>query len=340
MFPRIAEIHDSKPTGYFVPDMQNVNGSPTEGPLERRPLKFPGGDIFFGPHGLRTAWRLAIYLAMYFPCRFLLLFGGQLIVGPAHLGLLSGFLVAECLLAAAAILPAIVLCRLENRPFGIYGLPRQEAFAKGFWSGVIWGFAAFTILLLIMRTLGVFSFGPLALHGMRIFKFAAFWAIMFLVVGFREEFLFRGYTLFTLSDGIGFWPAAFVLAAVFGSVHLSNRGESWPGVFGAAAMGLFFSLTLRRTGNLWFAVGMHTAWDWSETYLYSVPDSGLVLPGHLINSYFHGPAWLTGGSVGPEGSVFLYIVIAASSVLFAWMYPVTAREAAVKPTVPHVPSVN
>jgi hypothetical protein len=63
------------------------------------------------------------------------------------------------------------------------------------------------------------------------------------------------------------------------------------------------------------------AWDWGESYLYSVPDSGAVLPGHLLSSRFHGPEWLTGGSVGPEGSYFVFAVIGALWVLFDRVYP-------------------
>jgi uncharacterized protein len=82
---------------------------------------------------------------------------------------------------------------------------------------------------------------------------------------------------------------------------------------------------LRRTGTLWFAVGMHASWDWGETFLYSVPDSGTIAPGHLLNSSFQGSAWLTGGSVGPEGSVLVFVLIGAMWVVFDRMYP--ARRA-------------
>jgi membrane protease YdiL (CAAX protease family) len=84
---------------------------------------------------------------------------------------------------------------------------------------------------------------------------------------------------------------------------------------------MFFCLTLRRTGNLWFAVGLHAAFDWGETFLFSVPDSGLVAPGHLLNSSFHGAAWLTGGTVGPEGSVMAFVVIGISAAIFAVAFP-------------------
>ena len=96
--------------------------------------------------------------------------------------------------------------------------------------------------------------------------------------------LLRGYAQFTLARGIGFWPAALVLSCGFGLIHLRNDGEQWRGLLAAAFIGFFFCLTLRRTGNLWFAVGFHAAWDWGETFFYSVPDSGMVAPGHLLSS--------------------------------------------------------
>ena len=74
-------------------------------------------------------------------------------------------------------------------------------------------------------------------------------------------------------------------------------------------------------GNLWFAVGFHAAWDWGETFFYSVPDSGMVSPGHLLSSSLRGADWLSGGSVGPEGSVLCFVVIAVAWIVFEKMYP-------------------
>jgi hypothetical protein len=41
----------------------------------------------------------------------------------------------------------------------------------------------------------------------------------------------------------------------------------------------------------------------------------------MLNSTFHGPAWLTGGSVGPEGSVMTFGVVAIAAILFVIVYP-------------------
>jgi uncharacterized protein len=118
-----------------------------------------------------------------------------------------------------------------------------------------------------------------------------------------------------------------LLTCTFGLVHRQNAGERWSGILLAACIGLFFCLTLRRTGNLWFAIGFHAAWDWGETFFYSVPDSGMVAPGHLLKSTLHGPVWLTGGSVGPEGSVVCFVVIVLVWIAFDRVYPRAASSA-------------
>jgi hypothetical protein len=71
---------------------------------------------------------------------------------------------------------------------------------------------------------------------------------------------------------------------------------------------------------------MHASWDWGESFLYSVPDSGQVATGHLLSSSFHGSRWLTGGSVGPEGSVFVFVVIALLWLIFDRVYPPPKRQ--------------
>jgi membrane protease YdiL (CAAX protease family) len=234
---------------------------------------------------------------------------------------------AQVGLVPVAVAPALVLASLEGRPFASYGLPLRGGFGKSLWIGMLWGIAAITVLMLGLHGVGVFDFGTLSLHGLRIVKFAAFWGVLFLLVGFYEEFLSRGYTQFTLTQMVGFWPSAVLLSIGFGAFHLGNPGENWTGILGAASIGFFFCLTLRRTGNLWFAVGFHAAWDWAESYLYSVPDSGGISPGHLLKASLHGARWLTGGSAGPEGSVLLFGLIALLWLVFDRVYPEVKYQA-------------
>jgi uncharacterized protein len=276
--------------------------------------------IFLGPEGLRPGWRIFLYLGMGVVL-FLLFSSFQHLIPSRGAGFLWQEMYIQLVLVVSSLSPAVVMAKIEKRRFGDYGLALRQASGKLFWTGLLWGILALSALMLLMRLFGVFSYGNLALHGSRILKFAVFWGMFFFLVGIFEEFTFRGYTQFTLSQAIGFWPAAYVFSFIFGALHLiGNVGETWLGSLCAALIGLFFCFTLRRTGSLWFAVGMHASWDWGESYLYSVPDSGGTTPGHLLNSSFHGSRWLTGGSVGPEGSVLVFVVIAAAWVVFDRMY--------------------
>jgi membrane protease YdiL (CAAX protease family) len=276
-------------------------------------------DVSIGHKGIYRGAFWLLYLAMAW---IVFQVEGWLVASlRSDLGLLWWrFLIEGCMMLAA-ILPGFVMARIEDRPFGGFGLPAQPAFRRNFWVGTLWGIASLSMLMLALRVAGTFEFGSLLLHGARIFKFAAYYAALFLFTGFFEEFLVRGYSQWALARVMNFWPAAAFLSVAFGYIHGANPGESRTGMVAAGLIGFFLCLTLRRTGDLWWAVGFHMAWDWGESYLYSVPDSGALLPGRLTNSSFHGPDWLTGGSVGPEGSYLVFVVIGALWVLFDRAYP-------------------
>jgi uncharacterized protein len=218
-------------------------------------------------------------------------------------------------------LAALLLSRIERRPLGTYGLPLSSPALRRFLQGCALGFAEVCSLMGLIALFGGYSFGDLAIHGSDILRWSLAWAAIFVVVGLFEEFAFRGYTLYALAESIGFWPAAVLFAAAFGFVHSFNPGEGVAGEAGVAAIALIFAFTLRRTGTLWLAVGWHAAFDFGETFVFSVPDSGSVFPGHLANSMLHGPVWLTGGDAGPEASVFSFVAMAALTLAFHFLFP-------------------
>ena len=279
--------------------------------------------VFVGEKGLRAGWSLLLYASLF----------GILFVAEGralHLMRVSELwspIVGEASALAAAILATLGMARLEGRSWHEFGLPVKLGLSSAPWVGAGWGIAAITTLVALLHVLGVLRFDGIELHGWSIVGFAAIWGLMFLLVGLFEEQLLRGYAQFTLARGVGFWPAGILLSALFGAAHLNNQGESWIGALSAALLGLVMCLTLRRTGNLWFAVGFHAAFDWGESFLYSLPDSGQVVPGHLLNATLHGPSLLTGGSVGPEGSLECLVVIGALWLVFAqWTRHSTPRH--------------
>lgn len=263
--------------------------------------------VFYGPSELRAGWRLCIFLGIV----IVLINASNLLVRRVLHGAddTTLFLIREVMDFLIFLFASWIMGRMERRTIADYGLPWRGSFRIQFWQGVLLGFGSITALLSMMRLVGVFYFGRIALHGLEIWRWAAAYALVFILVALREEFRARGYGLFTLSAGIGFWPAAILSAAYFGYSHHGNSGEDWIGLFNAGAFGLLACFLLRTTGNLWMPIGLHAAFDWGESYSYGVADSGQALPGHLLNSSSSGPALLSGGTVGPEGSLLCTLLI-------------------------------
>lgn len=274
--------------------------------------------ILFISKEIRAGWRLLIFLVLVIG----LLNASNLLVGRLlHVADETVlFLVREVMDFLIFLLASWIMGRIEHRTIGDYGLPWRRMFRAQFWQGALLGFAAITSLLVAMRVAGVFYFGTFALHSAEVWKWGTIWLLVFVLVALREEFRARGYALFTLSSGIGFWPAAILSAAYFGYSHHGNSGEDWIGLFNAGAFGILLCFLLRRTGDLWMPIGFHMAFDWGETYFYGVANSGQVLPGHLLNSSSIGPVWLSGGTVGPEGSFLCTLMIVVFwAICAAWL---------------------
>jgi membrane protease YdiL (CAAX protease family) len=231
-------------------------------------------------------------------------------------------LLNESVFLFAVLATSAIFARYEKRSLADYGLPVGGASGARFLEGLLWGVGMMSSVLLVLRAAGNFYFGSTGLHGLQVAEFAVFWAAFFAMVGLAEGFAFSGYPLFALARGLGFWPAATLLAVLFGSVHLAvNAGENWLGSVSLVIVGLLLAFTLQRTGSLWFAIGIHAAWDWTQSFLYGVPDSGVTFAGHLLNPTFHGSKWMTGGTAGPEASIVTLLGYGFAFALISRRFP-------------------
>jgi len=311
-----------------TPDDAAANPAP---PVQPR---FSLRDMFAGRDGLRAGWSLLLYFALLAALLFVIeliihLFQRQLgapsPAAVAHFTLISPKLMlsAEGLELFAVAVATWIMARIERRPVTAFGLSRARSLSN-FLAGLAWGVALLSVLILSLRATGFLVFDARLLSGRSALRYGAIWVIGFLLVGLFEEFFFRGYLQFTLArglsgiygwfhapgrDALGFWTAAVLLSFGFGLTHRSNTGESPIGLLSAGLIGVVFCLSLWRTGSLWWAIGFHAAWDWAQSFLYGVADSGNMVLGHLFATHPVGKAVLSGGLTGPEGSVFILPIL-------------------------------
>jgi membrane protease YdiL (CAAX protease family) len=245
-------------------------------------------------------------------------------------------LAAEAFAFFATLLVTWIMSRIERRPNSVYGLGGDRKLGL-FFSGMAWGLVCLSLLILILRQAGLLIIDGRLIFGVDVLRYGAVWLIGFLLVGLTEEYLTRGYLLYTLTRGLagiyqgvfktrdsaalGFWSPAVILSILFGLGHSGNPGESPIGVLSAGLAGMVFCLSLWRTGSLWWAIGFHTSWDWSQSFLYGVADSGMMVQHHLLATHPAGKPILSGGTTGPEGSIFILFVLALISVIIVFTLP-------------------
>lgn len=287
---------------------------------------------FIGPQGIRAGWSMLIFLAIVM---------AQVLLTRVPVNHLLHYMkYKQGLEAWSAVvgvgIPALlvfvatgIMAKIEKRPALSYGFVGERKLSR-FVLGIVGGVAALSALVLGLKMSGLLIFDGQMLHGRGAWSYGLQWGLAFLLTGLFEESLLRGYLQSTLSRGVGFWWAALALSLGFGALHFPNRGESPIGILSVVGIGMVFCLSLWLTKSLYWAVGLHSGWDWAQSYLYGVSNSGQVSGGHLFATHPSGGLIWSGGQTGPEGSIYVIPVMAiiALGVWFAWSQSARRKELA------------
>jgi hypothetical protein len=309
--------------------------------------ELPPNNLFVGPHGLRPFWRLLIYLAIVLVPMMLYVVASHLAdekASPNSNGVheisLLDFALSEWLLFGFVFFVTWIMSRIEDRSVFDYGLARTPHRLHWLLIGALLGLIFQSLLVVVLWSTHHLVFAGILLRPLAAVSYGLLWALVFVGVGFCEEFLFRGYLQFNLTEcvaglvrwlsptsrhaeAIGFWTAAVLISFGFGLSHGLNPGESPIGILCAGGAGLMFAFSLWRTGSLWWAIGLHAAWDWAQSFLFGVADSGSISPHRLLSTHPVGAPWVSGGATGPEGSIFVLPVMAVVVLIAAFTLPRT-----------------
>jgi membrane protease YdiL (CAAX protease family) len=292
----------------------------------------PWDWIFYNRKGIRSGWRLLAWFGLSVFGVVLVGFGLIAVVLKSGMALNSAsamppwflFCVFWLVFVPVYLASVVVAVVMERRPIGSLGLGFHSRWLPELGRGLAWGIGLMSVVMLVLVCTGAYR-----IHGFNegvvpALGWGLLMAVGFVGVGLFEEFLMRGYLLQNLIDGLGLPAAAVISCLLFAALHIPNSGENVAGILDVLLAGILFVVLIVRTRSLWMAVGLHAAWDWAQNFLFSVADSGTVLPGGLLNTTSHGPAWLSGGAAGPEGSVVAFVIIGMAILYFArarWLVP-------------------
>jgi len=139
---------------------------------------------------------------------------------------------------------------------------------------------------------------------------------LYIVVGYGEELMFRGYLFQVFAEGTNRIVATITISVLFAFVHAKNPNVSLFGLINVGLAGIWLSIAYIKTNSLWLPVGLHFSWNFFQGFVFSLPVSGTTSDKEQIGkAIVTGPEWFTGGTFGPEGGMLATILLLAVSVL-------------------------
>ena len=215
-------------------------------------------------------------------------------------------IVSVGLLSVCAVLTVVAVTRLiERRNLADIGLGVRR-FAIDWLKGAGVGAAYLCACVGILAVLGGYRITGVAVAGQALA--GAF--LLHVLVGVFEETLFRGILFRFLEEGFGSWVALTLTALFFGFSHLNNpHATMWSAIAIALEAGVSIGAAYMATRSLWFAMGLHTAWNFLQGAIFGVAVSGTGAPtDSLLQPLIQGNPWLTGGAFGIEASVIAVVL--------------------------------
>jgi membrane protease YdiL (CAAX protease family) len=267
--------------------------------------------IFISPTEprLRAGWRLFLQTLLMIALGIFIL-----LLGIDNSQLLYGQLAQIVILTAS-----IYIARrfLDKRSFVSLGLQPSPQAGADILAGIAITFVMMGFIYLCEVAAGWLTFEGFAwqtestasvLNGVLTFL------VIFILVGWNEELLSRGYHLQTLASGINLFWGVVISSVLFGLGHLGNPNATWDSAAGIFFAGIFLAYGYLRTGQLWLSIGLHIGWNFFEGVIFGFPVSGLDIY-HLIRHQVQGPKIWTGGEFGPEAGLIILPALTLGAAL-------------------------
>ena len=206
----------------------------------------------------------------------------------------------------------VLICHLGEHPRD--DLPLAEA-PKGLGIGLLFGFLLFSVVVGVAAIADVYNIVGQGSTG----AFVPALIASAILPGFMEELLVRGILFRWLEEFGGSWFALALTSALFGLGHIFNPEATALSSFAIALeAGVLLGGAYMLTRNLWMAIGLHAAWNFTQGWIFDVPVSGTDQDG-MVQAQLSGPELLSGGAFGLEASVIAMVLATSAGVVLVVM---------------------
>lgn len=138
--------------------------------------------------------------------------------------------------------------------------------------------------------------------------------VVVLIQSGAEELLTRGYMFGALKQRYGVWVAAAVNALFFGALHLLNNGVTVLSIVNIVFFGLALSLAMIYLDSIWYCIAVHTAWNFTQNFLFGLPNSGIVSEKSFLHLEAAADSIVYDSTFGVEGAIVTTVVLVVMSV--------------------------
>jgi membrane protease YdiL (CAAX protease family) len=278
-------------------------------------------QVFIAPdRRLRATWRAVLFVLTY----LFLMVGGMVALGLAAGGWVEEigfegqvFLGGVFSLMSAGISSLLFIPWLDHRPLETLGLWFYDGWGRELLVGLGLGVAMISALAALLVASGGVELEATGIGLEAALSWMGITGAVLVVGAVNEELMFRGYPFQRLVEGWGPIGAVTLLSGLFGLMHLGNPDPTALSTVNTMLAGVLLAVAYLRTRGLWLPISLHFAWNFWMGPVLGFPVSGMELPGGVLKAQAGDPAWLTGGSYGPEGSIVTTVVVVAATLWLA-----------------------
>ncbi|MFC1558685.1 lysostaphin resistance A-like protein [candidate division KSB1 bacterium] len=270
----------------------------------------PLSSLFYTESGLRTVWKIVIFLAvtlglltvLFYPAMFLPL--DVLFKDTRLLIIINSFPIFIAVLFSSWT----ILRFVERKKFAVLGFAFHNTFTGEIKKGLILGSGIISIVFLVsLLTNAVSVSWSGAGISLLIINFIIY-AFIFFIQCAGEEAFFRGYLFQIIMEKINKITAVVIMSVLFSIVHMLNPEISIFALCNVFLFGVLLSAAYIKTRSLWLPTALHFSWNFSQSFIFSFPVSGIKLNHTIFAVRNNGSVLISGGEFGPEASLLTSIV--------------------------------